>query len=479
MFILFLLKFLHTRPTISGQLSSDEIKNLTDIKDVKYSPFTETEREEMAEQLKKEDITITDENNNEQIPFSYVTDSDVKLRVNNKELINVLDTLSGREQTVSDLGIFEEVIEQLNKESEKEFSLIDMIRNGNTSFFLIFTHELSNKDCANLRLLKEKNIPYFISSSREMAKKMNVEYPGTLAYNHSDRVFYRMGELNVGTALTPLFSILSTDVVKFIDLSKLPPFYVFISHENWNVPEKGKNLEQDIRALARTKKDQFKFTMIKYVNGQTDLTHFGIEQEDLPAMVHLNLNRQKYVLKDIKAIEQLSEFIDKFEKNEIKPFTRSAEIIDNTEMDLKQIVAKNHKEFLTENHKKDVLLVYGSARCPHCVRLLPILESLSQNIKNHKDAVVAYIDLESNDVDVVIEAFPTIILYPSTDEFSLEKGIKFPDYSRTENALKRFIKEKGNVNKDIHVEEEEVEEVPEEDVEQPDVREMREVKEEL
>lgn len=495
--ILFLLSICYTRLAVSGELSTDEIKVLLNKKNVDYSAFTSKEKQQMIEHLKKKQEAARVQQSDETAPqsdtaneknadekkaselFSIITDSDIKLHVENKHLTDVLDTLAGREKSIKDLGVFEKIMEELEKDSEKELALLDRIKNNNVSFFIIFTDQLANGECANLRILKERNIPYFITSSREMAAKMNVGFPSTVAYNHTERVFYKMDNVNVGTVLTPLLSILSSETVKFIDLSKLHPFYIFIPQDGWKVRENEKSLENAIRAYARTKKNQFKFSVIKYMTGQTELSHFGIEQEDLPAVVHMNRNRQKFVLKGLNTVLELSQFIEKFENNQLEPFSRSAEIIDNTGRNLKLLVAKNHNEFLKQNTQKDVLLVYGSIRCPHCTKLIPVLEELSNNLKENTNVVVAYIDLEINDVDVTIEAFPTIMLYPATPEFSLEKQIKFADFSRTEIALKKFIKQTGNANKEMTIEEVEEEQDVEEAVEIPEAREMRDVKEEL
>ncbi|KRH93196.1 Protein disulfide isomerase (prolyl 4-hydroxylase beta subunit) [Pseudoloma neurophilia] len=437
-----------TRIAVTGNLTAEEFKQLTDSKDVK---FTQSDS----------DLTVQDE--------------ELSIKVDKKDLSDVINMIEGREK--QNLSSFKNILKTLKKNENNQKTLLQRIEEGTTSFFLIFSNEITGKDTAHLRMLKEKEIPYFITSDKKIAESLDCKFPSVLGYNANDSIIYKTENLNVGMVLTPILSTLTTDSIKYMDLSGIPPFYIFFDSDltNDNIATSKDSVDKkrttsisraELRGIAYENKEKYKFSLIKYVKGQTDLSHFGISEGDLPAMVHVNEKREKFVLKELTDVS-VRNYIETF--SQAIPYKRSekSDTYDekNKEGGLKYLVGENHNSFLQSNIKKDTLVVYGSARCPHCVKLLPTLAKLAEDLKDVKNVEISYIDLEKNDVSVKIEAFPTIMLYPASEDKKSEKtlderGIKYADFSRTDQALRKFIKEKGTLNKELEVIEEQVQEEP-------------------
>lgn len=415
--------------TVTGTLSQDETTYLQEHK-IKY---VQENKEELADDLPRT-LNIEDKDTTK-----------LNISIENKVLLDVLGLIKDRKNNEVDFSKFKDVMGNLEKVGKE--SLSEKIMNGKMTFFLIFTNKMSEVDLPHLRILKEKEIPFFISSDEKVAKELGVQFPGVLAYNAIENVTYKLDNLNAGIVLAPILSILSTDSMKNIDIAKVPAFYVFVTDEL--------EAKKELKEIALEKRSELKMSLIKFVDFQTDLTHFGITKEDLPAMVHVSENREKFVLKKVTT-KRVQQFFGDFFAKKLKPFVRSQdEIADKKEDNVKYLVGINHDKFLKSNENKDLLVVYGSEKCPHCVKLLPTLQTLAKSLAGNKNVQIAYIDLEKNDVSVKIEAFPTLLLYPAVEKGEERKNIKYSDFSRTENAIKKFIKTSGNKNKDLEVEEEE------------------------
>ncbi len=93
---------------------------------------------------------------------------------------------------------------------------------------------------------------------------------------------------------------------------------------------------------------------------------------------------------------------------------------------------------------KDVLVEFYSPHCSHCKALTPILEKLGDKLKPVESALIAKIDMTSNEVfhpAVNITYYPTLLLFPANNK---QQPIAF-DGARTVGAFVGFLKEHASV----------------------------------
>lgn len=434
MLFFYLLQYILTRITVQGNFGEQELKELQN--QAKALQF-----ETKQDNKESDDVVVTEDN--------------MKFKVLKKELLNFLDAMQSREK-IKDI---QEIMKK--HDNAKHESIENRIRNGKITYFVIFSDETANT-LEVMKELKDRDIPYILINDKKVADNFKIPFPGVFAYNATEGITYKINlKHSVGTVMAPILSILSTESMKYMDSSKLPVFYMFFNGEE-------SVIRKEFKELALRLREKVKFSMIKFINEQTDLHHFDISQQDLPAMVHVNEDRHKFRLININK-KNVEEFVQNFLENKINMFIRTEEVPEK-QSNLIVLVGSTHEKFIADR-KGDLLVVYGSERCPHCIKLLPTLQSLADNNKDNKNLEIAYINLEKNDVKVRIEAFPTLLLYPkNSDEF-----IKYNDFDRTENAILKFIQKNGNLNKDIvQVEEEETV-----DVEKDPVMDVDEAKDEL
>lgn len=174
------------------------------------------------------------------------------------------------------------------------------------------------------------------------------------------------------------------------------------------------------------------------IHDMTEDLKYGLPQLSEEAFDELS---DKIVLES-KAIESL---VKDFLKGDASPIVKSQEIFENQDSSVFQLVGKNHDEIVNDP-KKDVLVLYYAPWCGHCKRLAPTYQELADTYANAtSDVLIAKLDHTENDVrGVVIEGYPTIVLYPGgkKSESVVYQG------SRSLDSLFDFIKENGHFDVD-------------------------------
>ncbi|SCU98886.1 LAME_0G00936g1_1 [Lachancea meyersii CBS 8951] len=138
----------------------------------------------------------------------------------------------------------------------------------------------------------------------------------------------------------------------------------------------------------------------------------------------------------------ITKFIKSFLNGKLEPIVKSEEIPEVQETSVFKIVGKTH-ESVVNDEKKDVLVKYYAPWCGHCKRLAPIYEELAAIYVSDEDAnskvIVANVDATLNDVNVDLEGYPTLILYPAGKKSTpvVYSG------ARDIDSLMNFIKESG------------------------------------
>lgn len=115
--------------------------------------------------------------------------------------------------------------------------------------------------------------------------------------------------------------------------------------------------------------------------------------------------------------KHISKLVKDLLSGKAEAIIKSEEIPEAQESNVHKIVGKTHDNLVKDN-KKDVLVKYYAPWCGHCKRLAPVYEELADILASDKKAkenfLIGEVDATLNDIqDVIIEGYPTIILYPA------------------------------------------------------------------
>nr|CCA26649.1 protein disulfideisomerase putative [Albugo laibachii Nc14] len=162
------------------------------------------------------------------------------------------------------------------------------------------------------------------------------------------------------------------------------------------------------------------------------LEYFGLKKDDLPSAVLIEmssgLKKFKFDYNGEKLIEKVTSsfasdlinLVELFLEGEAKPWLKSAEPTDDTEMNVKVIVAKQFMERVIESDK-DVLLEFYAPWCGHCNQLAPVYRKLADMFADVDSIMIAKIDATENEIDfekAQVSGFPTIFFFPANDKMN-------------------------------------------------------------
>lgn len=363
----------------------------------------------------------------------YIEGDDCSIQMDRKDILDMMECMEERLEMPNDMKSITKELEKIIKQKP-----IEQIRGGKRTFFIFFANKLTANQKMQIMRARENGQFYFISSNKKMADDIGVSFPGVYAYNVAENAVYKVPlDNSYGTVMTPIFSVLTTEAVKNIDDSKLPAFYIFYNGNN------DKQLKKELFDIAYDYREKYKFGMIKYVPDKTELNNFKINEDNLPALVHL-ANDKKYRLAELTK-STLKQFLKEYEKGTVKPFVRS-EAVPDEQKDLKKVVGATHDAFVNDK-ERDTLLVYGSEKCGFCRELLPVLEKIAEKTKNNSKVKIGYINMYENDVESFsVKAYPTIVLYPA----GKKEPIEYKEFGRSEENLINFIKKSGSWQVDLN-----------------------------
>ncbi|KRX09006.1 Thioredoxin-like fold [Pseudocohnilembus persalinus] len=246
----------------------------------------------------------------------------------------------------------------------------------------------------------------------------------------------------------PIIMALDEDNISLMVESQNGSLLVF--HNNADLSQ------QALKALQEAK-DQIKehvklFTIdISSEIGQNLAEFFQITEDKLPkvAIVKVIEEVQKFFLDEEISKESLENFVQKYNKNELKAVYFSEDIPATQDKPVYQLVGKSFNEQVLES-EKTVFVKFYAPWCGHCQEMAPVYEQLAEHYKDNENILIADIDFTKNEVPgVEIEGFPTLLLYVSGNkqkpadyygDRSLEDMIQFIRY-HTDSEFKKQIDE--------------------------------------
>ena len=125
------------------------------------------------------------------------------------------------------------------------------------------------------------------------------------------------------------------------------------------------------------------------------------EAENDINFVCINEKSKKFIYKnadDEFETVGIGKFVDKFNKNKLKPHLKSEiEPKDNKKKLIKVLVGKNFEKMTTKKKEDSLILVYKND-CPECVEFEPVYTQLAKHYLNDKGIKFMKIDKSKNDI---------------------------------------------------------------------------------
>ncbi|XP_035195079.1 protein disulfide-isomerase-like protein of the testis [Oxyura jamaicensis] len=168
--------------------------------------------------------------------------------------------------------------------------------------------------------------------------------------------------------------------------------------------------------------------------------YFRIRDIDVPAVRILNLtSNAKYKMPaDEVTVESLRHFCQSYLDGKAKLHLSSEEITEDWDkMPVKVLVGKNFNRIVF-NKTMTVFVMFYAPWSHDCRKLLPIWDELGEKYKNHKDIIIAKIDVTANDIlSVVLDRYPFFRLFPAGADY---QEVAYAG-EHTLEAFSEFLKE--------------------------------------
>jgi thiol-disulfide isomerase/thioredoxin len=412
-----------------------------------YSFMSEENRSGEHESIDANFVSCAADDNNKCIKDKMCVEHEgrrIYLKEDEGEILrDVVSTLSSYNAPSSDIG---EIIKSLNiSEDKDDDDEISLLRRGRVSFGILFVDDESIKRIPNHAA---SEIHLFLSTDRKLAESLNVPFPGIYGFNSLDFVEYKLGVSDgyaraLAIITSPILKEVTVDILKTFEGTGLPIFYIFCPESDFG------RIQKEMKSTCKAHRERAKVGMIPYKRERSNLSHFGIVEEDLPAAILIDGGRRKY--RETKLTKDtLNKFINEFLAGIRPPYEMSGkEPEDNGTRNVKVVVRGNHEKYIYDK-SRDTLVVFHSPHCRFCVELKPIVEKLGELVKkNTSDKVlVCTVDLTENDMpEFEVTGYPTLYLVKAGSN----EAVKYDKGGRTLEELSAFIKERGTHKVDVNV----------------------------
>lgn len=240
---------------------------------------------------------------------------------------------------------------------------------------------------------------------------MNTPFPGVYGFNPREKMSYQfpLTEEIVKT-ISPIVNVdligmLTYQNLELYKATGLHSYYVFIK------PEDIESFTTVFRPKASVLKHLGKFCLIPYKGDKSQLSVFGLTEEDLPGILFIK-DGDKFPLK--KCLDNdVSKFVENVLTNKIEPIYSSQDEPENNDELSVKVFTKNNLQNYKNDVTKDKLVIFSSPNCNFCIQLRPVVEELGAIAKAHFDdkLVIGSCDITLNDInDFDISSVPRIYL---------------------------------------------------------------------
>jgi thiol-disulfide isomerase/thioredoxin len=307
------------------------------------------------------------------------------------------------------------------------------------------------------------DVPFGVSSDKELAERLKTPFPGVYykpmsgeslkkrVHGEDGEVIARELRAARRIADIPLFQEVTEENFGLYKEAGLPIAY-FI--------DKLASLDKHewVKAISAKNRDIIKIALLDSVKSDPFLEGVGITKEKRPALAIFDESMNKYVLTNLseERAAELSLFLERYLKGEEQPFLMSEdepETGENEKNAVFKLVGKSFEKY-TKDLARDVLVVFHAPWCGYCKKLMPELKKLGDAVKRDglsEKILIAEMDMTLNDENSQkIMSYPTVKLFRGGDN---EEVLYDAGSARTAEALAAFIKEKGSNKVEISVKE--------------------------
>ena len=297
-----------------------------------------------------------------------------------------------------------------------------------------------------------QDFPFAVVKSEKLIKKYSQKKTVSL-FKHFDEKKNELKKIDIETInefvkkyALPKVMVFNDKSVQFIFQKKNPAIVLYADNKSsyWNkygniMIEISEKINRKLAVVLTDIKEGISVKLAEYV---------GIKEKDLPLVSILDTRKdfKKYIMnKDIN-VQNILEFIEKWEKNELKRQLKSENKPKINNGNIFIIVGKTFEKEVI-NNDKDVILLFYAPWCHHCKELAPIYEDVGKRLKNkNPKLLIAKIDGSENEVEsITISVFPTIMFFPGNKKS--KNPIEYRGKRTTEDIIS-FIK-KNSYNKII------------------------------
>jgi protein disulfide-isomerase A1 len=287
----------------------------------------------------------------------------------------------------------------------------------------------------------------FASTSNEYLIKKYGRKGSLVLFKHFDEKKNELRKINLEKIIEfsrqyalPKVMMFNDKAVQYIFQKKNPALILYADKKsvNWNkygniLIEISEKINRKLAVVITDIKEGIALRLAEYV---------GIKENDLPLVSILDTRKddlKKYNMDDEISVENILNFIEKWEKDQLKRQLKSENEPKLNNGNVFNVVGKTFEKEVIKNDK-DVMLLFYAPWCTHCKELSPKYEEVAKKLRNNNPKLlIARIDGSQNDVESIsISGFPTIMFFPGNrkDKTPIEyKG------RRTTEDIIAFIKE--------------------------------------
>ncbi|WEL37901.1 protein disulfide isomerase [Encephalitozoon hellem] len=287
----------------------------------------------------------------------------------------------------------------------------------------------------------------FVSTDLSLASSLEVPVPGIYGYNANDRLSYKLplSDENIKRVISlsnlSIFGFTSPANISLYRSLKGTIFYIFFDTKS------GPEALMEYFGVLNDFRYDVRVIIIPRIKESVDLSEYGLTEENLPGCISISEDGGKYVLKNVSR-ESISGFVKDVLDKKAEVFYKSQDEPEDNDSRSVKVVTRNNVKTYIEDASKDRLIVFGTERCPHCVRVKPVIEKLGEIVRDHANdkVFVGYCDVGMNDMnDFDIQFVPTLLLYKAGGK----ESVLYSGGERNLPNLAGFIREYGGLGVDL------------------------------
>lgn len=265
----------------------------------------------------------------------------------------------------------------------------------------------------------DQDIPYYYTTSAELAQAEGVTVPGVKLFKSFDEKFNVLDtpftQENIATFVTansvPTVIPFSMEVVQEIFGSKVGRAAFLFRNS-----EQASALDAIVHKVASAFRGLAVFTTADYSEPRLN-QYIGVDAATGPHFIIVETPQGGAIRRfplSLEVIEEnLSKLLHDYKSGSLKPTLKSDPIPESNDGNVKVIVGKNF-ESIVMDPTKDVLLEVYAPWCGHCKKLEPTWNELGAAFAKDSSVVIAKMDGTTNEVDgLSAQSFPTILFYPA------------------------------------------------------------------